>query len=92
MANDIKLDSINKIVGTNTPITQREAKHTAHSHLASDSVKTSMSDMANQLLAENNVSDEQRIIELKAKVDHQQYKVDLNQLADKLSRSLFSIK
>lgn len=93
MGYDIKLDGINKIVGAGQTTTQREATHHAGINKPSATVTASMSTMAKQLLAENNTTErEQRILELKARVDSQQYRLDLDQLTEKLSRSLFSIK
>ncbi len=93
MVNEIKLDGIGSLLQANKATKDKTGGEDCavnHEHMK---VSSELGSMVNSLLADNTqLSAAQKIAELKDKINNNQYRVDLDKLADKLAHSILGTK
>ncbi len=92
MVNEIKLDALANASTLAKPVSRESKTTTAHAPHEDVTISTSLGSLVSSMIAENSTPDNsQRIIELKQQIQTNQYKVDIDQLAKKLSHTILSI-
>jgi anti-sigma28 factor (negative regulator of flagellin synthesis) len=93
MVNEIKLDALASVASL-TKGTRKDTVVNAPT-VAEDAITitNSLGSLVTKMMADNSVPDnQQRIIELKQKIDNNQYHVDIDKLAGKLTHTLLNVK
>jgi anti-sigma28 factor (negative regulator of flagellin synthesis) len=93
MVNEIKLDGISSALQANKTAKDRQVSQTGPVSHEQMKVSSQLSSMVNTALADNSqLTASQKVAELKEKINSNQYRVDLDKLADKLAHSILGTK
>jgi anti-sigma28 factor (negative regulator of flagellin synthesis) len=93
MGNEIKFDAIKPAVLLKSNHKDAKPASSQPTKVDEESVTNNLGTIVNKLLAENSVPQPSpRVMELKAQVANQQYKVDFDKLAARLTHTILNTK
>lgn len=93
MGNDMKIDAINIAALTKSSLKDSKVSSAQPVNNDKKTVTNNLGSLVNQLLASNNAPQQSsRVVELKEQIAKNQYKIDIDKLATKLTHTILNTK